>query len=298
MISAATAPVYERLAFPAITALTLVLVWAAPNLLSLNVQLILLATLVVLIGLPHGALDPWLAQRSELVRNKTQAVWFNVLYVIVAGFVVLIWAWLPVASLAIFLSISAWHFSGDWHGEVSLWQRWVAGLMLLLMPIGFHTAQVAMLFAQLSGSQAEQLAQALALAPWLLVTVMMGLVALASWQRRWFAALEYFSLLVLAYLVAPLLYFALYFCALHSLRHLAGFFRQARAVERPRLLRITFAYSAMTVALSGLLWVLWSELPTDTVILRLVFIGLAAVTVPHMMLLAWVRFRGRGMGEH
>jgi len=94
-------------------------------------------------------------------------------------------------------------------------------------------------------------------------------------------------LLVLAFVAEPLVYFALYFCALHSLRHLAGLFREAPASEQGRLWRMTFVYTVATVVLAGVLLALWSHLPIDTLILQLVFIGLAAVTVPHMMLMGW-----------
>ena len=291
MIAVISAPAHERLMFPAITALALVPLWFLPGWLSLNTQLIMLATLVVVMGLPHGALDPWLAARAGLIPNQGRAVLFNLLYLAIAALVVLVWLWLPATSLAIFLAISAWHFSGDWRADVALVPRVLAGSLLLLMPIGFHTDNVAMLFDHLSGAGGQTLAHALSLPAWLLVMAMMALTAWAGWQRRWFAALELFALLVLAYVAEPLVYFALYFCALHSLRHLAGLFRQAPAAEQGHLWRMTFVYTAATVLLAGALLALWSHLPIDTLILKLVFIGLAAVTVPHMMLMGMVWLR-------
>jgi Brp/Blh family beta-carotene 15,15'-monooxygenase len=292
MTMAASPPVYERLAFPVITAVALMVLLLVPNSLSLNAQLVMLAALVVVVGLPHGALDPWLAEQAGLAQTKSRAFGFNVLYLLAAAVIVMIWMWLPVLSLAVFLGISAWHFSSDWQCDMGLPPRLAAGVLLLLMPIGFHPDNVAMLFAHLSGPGGHTLAQALALPPWLLMVGMLGLVVLAMWQRHWLTALEYLSLLLLAYVATPLVYFVLYFCALHSLRHLAGLFRRAPAVDRPRMWRMTLTYTVATVGLTAILWLLWSHLPLDTLILKLVFVGLAAVTVPHMILIAWARFKG------
>ena len=284
-------PTLERLALPVVTVLALLVLTLAPNLLPLDVQLVLLAAMVVVFGLPHGALDPWLAKQAGLARTAREVVVFNAGYLAVAALVVLIWMWLPVISLAVFLAISAWHFSGDWASDLSRVPRVAAGLLLLLLPIGLHTENVAMLFAHLSGAGGAQLAHALALSVWFLTGGIGILVALALRQRRWQAALEFVSLLVLAFIAEPLVYFALYFCALHSLRHLAGLFREAPSIERPSLWRMTVVYTVATVVLAGVLWWLWSDLPSDTLILKLVFIGLAAVTVPHMMLMGMVWLR-------
>jgi hypothetical protein len=52
-------------------------------------------------------------------------------------------------------------------------------------------------------------------------------------------------------------------------------------------------YTAATMVLLGVLWWLWSALPANTLILKIIFIGLAAVTVPHMMLISTVQFQKR-----
>lgn len=285
-------PVYERLLFPAITVAAALILWLKPDALPLDVQLMMLALLVIVFGLPHGALDPWIAERIGFVSTKPRMIGFNVIYLAIAAVVVLVWLWLPVWSLAIFLAISAWHFSGDWQSDLGLWPRVLAGLLLLLMPIGFHAQEVAVLFGHLSGPGGQQLADALALPSWLLGLGIVGLVTLAIWLGRWHAALEYASLLVLAYIAPPLVYFALYFCALHSLRHMLGVFRQAPQAVRPRLWRMAIVYSLATVALAGVLWWFWAHLPVDALVLKLVFIGLAAVTVPHMILIALAYPRG------
>jgi Brp/Blh family beta-carotene 15,15'-monooxygenase len=117
------------------------------------------------------------------------------------------------------------------------------------------------------------------------------LITLTGYQRKWLSALEYAGLLALAYVAPPLIYFTLYFCLLHSPRHLSGLLRYANPKQRPRLLRMALIYTVLTLILIAILYYFWSELPIDSLILRLVFIGLAAVTVPHMILIAMAHVR-------
>jgi Brp/Blh family beta-carotene 15,15'-monooxygenase len=206
---------------------------------------------------------------------------------------VLIWLWLPALSLGIFLFISAWHFSGDWSKSLNTPLRLCAGALLLLMPIGFHTEAVYGIFEQLSGQTGGALAVSLALPTWLLTTAMIILVGGALWKKQWQSALEFTSLFLLAYFTLPLLYFTLYFCLLHSPRHLSELFIAAPTLEHSRMLRMMLIYTLATLVLLGGLGWYWATLPTSTLILRLIFIGLAAVTVPHMLLIGAAFLKNR-----
>jgi len=78
-----------------------------------HTELIVLSTLIVLLGVPHGALDTVFAQRSY--RLHTVAAWglFASAYLLAVGAVVLLWQLTPILFLSGFLLISAAHFSGD-----------------------------------------------------------------------------------------------------------------------------------------------------------------------------------------
>jgi len=288
----------EQFAFPVGALIAIVLLTLAPDLLSAKAQVVGLGIVVVVFGLPHGALDPWIAEKIGLGRTTRQAITFNLAYLAVAAAVVLVWLWVPTLSLLVFLVISAWHFSGDWEGSLNRAWRLCAGLLLLLMPIGFHTETVASLFSHLSGASGADLARTLSLPVWLLSSAMLALIGRAALQRHWTCMMEFSLLLALAYLTPPLVYFALYFCLLHSPRHLLGLFRAANAPEYPRLMRMMLTYTVATLLLAAVLWWLWSAVPLDSLILRLVFIGLAAVTVPHMMLIAAAYFHQTSQHNH
>jgi Brp/Blh family beta-carotene 15,15'-monooxygenase len=276
----------DHFLFPLAALISLVMIYLVPDMLSLTTQLALLGIVIVILGLPHGALDPWIAENIGIQNTRKQILLFNLSYLAIAVMVICVWYWLPMLSLLLFLAISAWHFSGDWKNDIQQPFRFCAGALLLLMPIGFHTETVSTIFEQLSGERGGNLAYALVLPAWLLTCAVALLAGWAFFQQQWKTALEFMTLLTLAYLTTPLVYFTLYFCLLHSPRHLLSLFSVAPPNQHPRLLKMMIVYTLATVLLVGILWWLWSALSTDTLILRLTFISLAAVTVPHMILIA------------
>lgn len=250
-------------------------------------QIVLLAAGVALFGLPHGALDPWIARRSDL---PLPAWAFGLTYLAMALAVIALWWWQPALTLALFLLISAWHFSGDWQPDLPLWARLAVGLSLLALPIWSHPQTVQFLFGLLSGPGGERLAEQLAAPAVLAVPAMAsaGLWLLVTGRRR--AAAELLALLLLGWLTTPLLYFIVYFCLLHSPRHLLTERWMTPPHLRGKMMTSGLLNTGLTIVLA-VPFALWLSQTGDIeqTLLRVVFIGLAALTVPHMALIFWVK---------
>jgi Brp/Blh family beta-carotene 15,15'-monooxygenase len=249
--------------------------------------LVVLALAVAVTGLPHGALDPWLARRAGLWRTGRGLVVFHLAYVALAALVLVAWRWAPGTSLALFLAISAWHFAGDWRGHLPGWARALAGAALLALPAWRWPGEVREIFMMLSGAEGAAVAGALAtMAPWLAAG--MAVAAAFALRRSLATAVELAAIATLALLLPPLAYFIVYFCALHSLRHLRHAALGADAGARRRMAGVALAYTLLTLALAALAWP-WlagagEALPAPgTPLAQLVFIGLAALTLPHML---------------
>lgn len=275
----------RALIFPVVAGLVAVFLATSPIAVPFVVQITGLVVVVVVLGLPHGALDPWIAELAGLMGTRARRVAFNLSYVGLAAAVTAVWTLAPAPTLLMFLVISAWHFSGDWSHEVSWPWRWLIGSLLLLLPIGFHTAEVAEIFELLSGERGAGLARRLSIPGIWLILATAGVSVVSVFRGRRRTAMEFLALLVLAISAPPLVYFALYFCLLHSPRHLFGYFKMAGSTQRVRLIRMTAVYSAGSLLLAVPLVWLWSDVGTETLLIRVTFIGLAALTVPHMILL-------------
>lgn len=277
-----------------------ILALAAAVLLSLSqpapaVELALVTGAVALAGLPHGAADAWIAVRDGLATNRVRKAVFLAVYSGLALLVIAAWLRFPVMSLTLFLAISVWHFGDDSRKDLNPVARISTGLIILGAPAAFHAAAVNDAYSLLSGDRIATIVSAQAVLFWLACLALPLTLALTPartslWARatpgRINHLIEMILLVALAAFLSPLLYFAVYFCGVHSPRHLG---RVMRLFPERRGSRLWGSIWALTVipVLAGA--AAWGWLTTagqypDAAGLQVLFIGLAALTLPHMLL--------------
>ena len=273
--------------------LALILTAAVLLLPSLNPQLELyvFATLVLVLGVPHGALDPIFARQLYGIQTLPGWAFFAVIYVTLGVLVVWLWWLMPGVFLLLFLAASAVHFSGDLVPQTPRIARICYGGAVIFFPVLLHATEVTQLFGFLAGTSAADTLVAgmrwLAW-PWLMAT---ALVSCFMWRRDWLTALEMTSVSLLAIAVPPLLAFTVFFCVMHSARH-ALRAQQYAALSAPRLLLTSAAPMIAVLAGTVLSLYFFKDLSIDKHIVQLVFVGLAALTAPHMLLVERVRYAG------
>lgn len=248
------------------------------------VQVSVIAVLVALLGLPHGALDPIIAHRVGLWHGPKSLLTFLLGYAAISALVLAIWWLAPVLSLIAFLAISAAHFGGDWAVGRFVALRLLAGAALLSLPSLRNANEVAELYVMLSGPAAAEIAvtQA-ALGPALLAGLVVTAVIAA--QRRFHEGLELLLVAAIALTTPPLVFFIIYFCLLHSVRHLReGLSEQRDAFSRPRTLVIVATATVVPILIAVAFMTLGAPAQNNEQLMQIVFVGLAALTVPHMML--------------
>jgi len=263
----------------------------------LPVQAAVLGVLVATLGLPHGALDPLIARRAGLWRTPLGFAGFNLGYLVIVVLVVGVWLLAPTASLIGFLVVSGIHFGADWNSGRSVVLRSLTGVGLLTLPAFAHHDEVAGIYRTLAGTGGGVVADVQALLGPVAIMAMLIGAALAL-RRRPTDTLEILLAATLALVAPPLIFFALYFCALHSARHLRHGFAEERGSGRLAVL-ITVAYTVVPIVAVGILTAVFMGdfAPGGSLaegwIIRLVFIGLAALTVPHMLVIAIGELRAR-----
>ena len=269
----------------ALFALAAVIVMALQALVdpSLPVQVLMLAPLVAVLGLPHGALDLPIAEALWPLEGRARQAMFTVLYLGLSGGVVAAWLLLPGFALFVFLAYSMLHFSDDWAADRPA-LRWSGGLATVGAPALLHHAEVEAIFAILAQDGAALATDAAALVG----SAGLALLAVSivtSARARGAAALEQAVVWTIAAILPPLMYFAVYFCALHSIRH---FTATMSAVPNGRRALGVAAVLSVIVTLAALLATFHGMTPTSVATteqgIRVIFIGLAALTVPHMIL--------------
>ena len=246
---------------------------------------------VVVIGLPHGALDGAIAMHLGFSRRALLFIRFLLLYVGMAGLVIAAWIMAPAVCLLAFLVISMIHFGV---GDARHGTGWVRGAEVLahggLVVAGIsqmHRPEVDVIFAYLTGGDTTLVWQGLDMLTVIVGASLVICLGQALWYRRWRGtALELGTLAVLFALTPPLVGFAVYFCCVHSARHVTSIMaslRQHMSAAGLLVQALIFTGASWCAGAAAIWWLADMDDP-QPVILRVVFIGLAALTVPHMIL--------------
>ena len=246
---------------------------------------------VVLIGLPHGALDGAIAIHLGFTRKLLHFMRFLALYIAMAGLVVGAWLLAPTLCLFVFLVISMLHFGA---GDARHGTGWLRSAEVIahggLVIVGIsqmHHDKVDVIFGYLTGGDTTLLWQGMDVLTAIVGLTIIVCLSQALWHRRWRGtAVELGGLAVLFALAPPLVGFAVYFCCVHSARHVYGIVGSLRRdISRMRMVNQAAAFTLASWAAGGLaIWWFADMANPEPVVLRVVFIGLAALTVPHMIL--------------
>lgn len=267
-------------------------------------ELLAAAVLLALLGMPHGALDVVFARQLFRLRNFKGWAVFSMLYVGLAAAVVGVWWCAPTLFLCAFFVASALHFGGDLAGlrstpqapevRISAWVRVLYGGAVIVLPALAHGPELQRLIGLLTGPESaavvgpvlEQLAW-----PWLAANLLACI-----WQVRQarqarqarplrLAALEMLALSVLSVAATPLVSFTVYFCAMHSPRHILRTLAAMPSMQVRGALRLALWPTLAVLAALAVGLGLLSSRPVQPSVVQLVFVGLAALTLPHMLLL-------------
>ena len=248
--------------------------------------------LVVVIGLPHGAFDAAISL-SMISSNKKIARLMGILlsYLLLAVLVVLIWKQLPELSLLIFLIISVIHFGmADFSAYPTKlkWPHIIAhgGIVAIWLPI-VKKKEVVELFSTLTDGVAPLLWESLTIL--ILFWFIAGFLHLYDTFRskHYLITFEFIALIILAYFAPPLLTFAVYFCFIHSRRHFTFVWEKLQPMNTKKMMIISAVVLSVSSWVLGccFYWYLNLYMTTSDAALQTIFIGLAALTVPHMMLI-------------
>jgi Brp/Blh family beta-carotene 15,15'-monooxygenase len=264
-----------------------------------------LAVLVALIGLPHGAADHRFARpRLEPVLGMAWLPVFLVGYLAVAMLVVCGWFVAPAVTVVAFFVASAWHFGQEEPrlpvGPRSLRPvfRFARGGLVIWTPLVFHARDVADILGLVApGSSGPAIQHAISLltaCSWIMLPL-----AAAAWTLQGLAASRrtglrrrvlladnalVASLVVLFIVASPLVSFPVYFCGWHSARGLERL-RRELGESWPELARSLAPMTVGAIALVGLAaWVVLGGAGWNGALIRATFVGLSAVAVPHLLL--------------
>jgi Brp/Blh family beta-carotene 15,15'-monooxygenase len=125
--------------------------------------------------------------------------------------------------------------------------------------------------------------------PWFAAIAAVAIYGVKQESAR---SIELLSVALLLTLAPPLFGFTLFFCGMHSARHVLRTRDYSHAGTLRSLLGVALLPMAVTASGVAVAWWLSDGVPLDIRLAQLLFVGLAALTVPHMILVEQVRLSG------
>ncbi len=269
--------------------------------LPLGAQHVCALAVIIVLGVPHGALDGEAAR--PVLRPRFGRAWFltfSLPYLGLSALVLLAWYGAPGPTLLAFLAASAWHFGTEDAEAGDGLDVAVRGGLPIAVPALAHLDATAAVFRTVAGAPLPQLPEwlwAAALA-WLALAIVWAGQAAAGRQGRLLAVP---GLLAAMFVVLPpLTAFAIYFVGVHAPAHTAALIRSPVRAPRVRdgrsALLLALPITALTLLIGAALWPLYGGAVPDR-LLALTIQGLAALTLPHMLLDALLARRERAAGR-
>ncbi len=254
------------------------------NIDSTRTQLFIFGALLLLTGVPHGAIDPAVAKKAGLCGGDHGLLRFTFIYLTLTLLLIGFWIILPNIFLITMLALSVWHFSEDWFPYFPRQLSLAISVAVITLPSLFYPREVFEIFRLIAPLTTTDLMNALAL----LSIISTCLVILYCIKRHLLSSLMIWQIIILfssSSILPPILYFTLYFCIHHSPLHLS---RSLSEIGLSEMLIHAISFSALTLA-GG--WVLFFSLPSillEQRLLQVFFVGLFSLTVPHMILIWYV----------
>ena len=246
---------------------------------------------IIFIGIPHGALDGAISITLGYSKQIKLQTLFILTYLFISFIVVIFWFLFPVLALILFLFISVFHFGfGDlnWkNNKFYILNGYFHGGLIVFGIIFFNKVEVDFLFQILSGDDLLLLWKILYLG--LILWVISAIILFINYKNIQISK-YYLRLLVsitlIVIILPPLPAFAAYFCLIHSFHHikrifptLLNFMDKRKAIT----FMVLFSFFSWVVGIIGVYYILDFYDFSESV-LKVTFIGLAALTVPHMIL--------------
>ena len=271
---------------------------------KINISPLICLFLILLIGVSHGSLDHIKGKKLfEILKIKNISS-FYLIYILITFFIIILWIFLPTFSLIIFLIIASFHF-GKEDTEFLFFERsypiqlmyLLKGSLVILAPMYFHFDGTISIFKLLLVEN-ETFYTILSFVEEkniLLLSIIISSISsiyLFTKQfeiKKFTIFLDYFSIILLNYFLSPLVAFTMYFCFLHSIRHSITLVFE---IDKNNLKNGTKLFikkavplTVITIIISCIgLYLLSISYELNSSILKVIFIGLASLTFPHILL--------------
>ena len=269
-----------------------------------TISLLICLFLILSIGVSHGSLDNLKGRKLFQIYGINNFVIFYLSYILISLSVIFFWIIIPSISLIIFLIIASHHFGKEdtqflivENSYLNQLFFFLKGSLIIFAPMYFHFDETISIFKLLlidNESFYEFLnfieSNKILLYGIILSTLSSIILLTKNFELKKFTIfLDYFSILIINFYFSPLVAFTVYFCFLHSIRHSISLvyeldnndLRNGLKIFTKKALPLTIVTA--TFCFLGL-YLLNNTYNFDSSVLKIIFIGLASLTFPHILL--------------
>ena len=260
--------------------------------------------LILSVGISHGSLDNVKGRKLFQILEIDNFSIFYFVYILIALIVTFLWILIPYVSLIIFLMVASYHFGKEDTQfliiENSYYNKFLfflKGSLIVFAPMYFNFDETISIFRLLLIENETfynflDLIESNRVMLYCVILSTLANILLFTKNfdiKKFTIFLDYFSILIINYYFSPLVAFTIYFCFLHSIRHSISLMSELDENNLGDGFIIFIKKALPLTIITAIFCVIGLYLLNNTYnfnssILKIIFIGLASLTFPHILL--------------
>ena len=271
------------------------------NIITDNLKLLIFCFFMILIlGVSHGALDNF--RGKNLFQPKLKKNWFIFFYpgyILLSLMVIFCWTIFPAITLLLFLVVASYHFGEEdlrffFKGRGFLFNlvSFLKGALIITLSFHYSHENTVIFFEYLMVPQIEyeKLTEfkSLLFSANLIFLIISLIYLLRKKINKLVLILFEIIFILLSFMYLPLiLAFSMYFCFLHSSKHIIGLARELDSQNTGNGLKLFIVKATpltLLTAVFAFLSLYFLDQNINENIIKVIFIGLASLTLPHILL--------------
>ena len=261
-----------------------------------NSILIVSLFLILTIGISHGAIDHIKGKKLLKILGFESSFSFYFGYLLIGLITIFIWFLFPKFLLCLFLIIASFHFGKEDSEFINKNKNFeliyfLKGSLVIVSPLLFHKHETLLIFQSLNFEISKNFLinnEILYLFIFLSFISNLFLSLNKSFDAKSLLLMDFLSVLIINYFLNPILAFTIYFCFLHSVRHSISLIQKINNNIKkgfPIFLKKALPLTIVTIiAYFFALYFLNNYNELNDSIYKIIFIGLASLTFPHILL--------------
>ena len=257
--------------------------------------------LILSVGISHGALDNYKANKILKIYKINNKLVFYFSYISISILIIISWIFFSLITLSIFLLIASYHFGRE---DTSFLMKknssfdellyLVKGSLIIFSPLFFHTEETLKIFELLFINNSFLIF--IKNEHWVinvcLIFNFLGYLYFVfrnNFDNFEILFLDLLLILIINFIFSPLLAFTIYFCFLHSIIHIISIILELDEANFSNGIKLFIKKALPLTVVTAILYLLAVFLITNfygfnTAIIQVIFIGLASLTFPHILL--------------